>query len=52
MRDRFNAFIARHDMAWELGMALLAIVYVAVGFAWMTRRSSRWRRRWKRLSSP
>ena len=33
MRDRFNAFIARHDMAWELGMALLAIVYVAVGFA-------------------
>jgi voltage-gated potassium channel len=33
MRDRFNAFIARHDMAWELAMALLAIVYVAVGFA-------------------
>jgi voltage-gated potassium channel len=33
MRDRFNAFVARHDIAWELGMALLAVVYVAVGFA-------------------
>jgi voltage-gated potassium channel len=33
MRDRFNAFIDRHDVAWELAMALLAIVYVAVGFA-------------------
>ena len=33
MRDRFNAFVLRHDVAWELAMALLAIVYVAVGFA-------------------
>ena len=33
MRDRFNAFVERHDVAWELGMALLAVVYVAVGFA-------------------
>jgi voltage-gated potassium channel len=33
IRDRFNAFIDRHDIAWELTMALLAIVYVAVGFA-------------------
>lgn len=33
MRDRFNAFVERHDVAWELAMALLAIVYVAVGFA-------------------
>jgi voltage-gated potassium channel len=33
MRDRYNAFIERHDIAWELAMALLAIVYVAVGFA-------------------
>src|SRR5690348_6200158 len=32
MRDRFNAFIERHDVAWELAMALLAIVYVGVGF--------------------
>ena len=33
MRDRFNAFVDRHDVAWELAMALLAVVYVAVGFA-------------------
>lgn len=33
MRDRYNAFIERHDVAWELVMALLAVVYVAVGFA-------------------
>jgi voltage-gated potassium channel len=33
MRDRLNAFVERHDVAWELSMALLAIVYVAVGFA-------------------
>src|SRR5258707_947973 len=33
MRDQFNAFVARHDVAWELAMALLAIVYVAIGFA-------------------
>lgn len=33
MRDRFNAFIERHDVAWELGMAFLAVIYVAAGFA-------------------
>jgi voltage-gated potassium channel len=33
MRDRFNGFVERHDAAWELAMALLAIVYVAIGFA-------------------
>lgn len=32
MRHRYNAFIDRHDIAWELGMALLAVVYVAIGF--------------------
>jgi voltage-gated potassium channel len=32
-RNRYNAFIDRHDVAWELAMALLAIIYVAVGFA-------------------
>jgi voltage-gated potassium channel len=33
MRDSFNAFVQRHEIAWELAMGLLAIVYVAVGFA-------------------
>ena len=33
MRDRYTAFIERHDVAWELAMALLAVVYVAIGFA-------------------
>ncbi len=33
MRDRFNAFVDRHDIAWELAMAFLAVVYVAVGVA-------------------
>jgi voltage-gated potassium channel len=33
MRDRFNAFVERHEVAWELAMAALAIVYVAIGFA-------------------
>jgi hypothetical protein len=32
LRDRFNAFVARHDIAWELGMGALAIVFVALGF--------------------
>ncbi len=32
MRDRFNAFVERHEIAWELTMAVLAIVYVIVGF--------------------
>lgn len=33
MRRRFNEFVDRHEVAWELGMAVLAILYVAVGFA-------------------
>jgi hypothetical protein len=33
MRDRFNTFVATHEMAWELAMAALAILYVAIGFA-------------------
>ena len=33
MRERFSAFIARYDIAWELGMSVLAIVFVIIGFA-------------------
>lgn len=33
MRDGVNAFIERHETAWELGMGFLAIIYVAVGFS-------------------
>lgn len=33
VRDRYNAFIARHEIAWELTFAILAIVFVVVGFA-------------------
>ncbi len=32
-RDAYNAFIARHEVVWELTMALLAIAFVLVGFA-------------------
>ena len=32
MRDRFNTFVQRHEIAWELTMAALAVVYVIVGF--------------------
>lgn len=32
MRDRFNTFVARHEVAWELGMAALAVAYVGIGF--------------------
>jgi voltage-gated potassium channel len=32
LRDSFNAFVARHDIAWELAMGALAIVFVALGF--------------------
>jgi voltage-gated potassium channel len=31
-RDRYNTFIARHEIAWELSMGALAILFVAVGF--------------------
>jgi voltage-gated potassium channel len=33
MRARYNAFIDRHEIAWELGMAFLAVIFVAVGFS-------------------
>lgn len=33
LRASFNGFIQQHAMAWELGMAGLAVVYVLVGFA-------------------
>lgn len=32
LRDRYTAFIARHEAAWELAMAGLAVVFVVVGF--------------------
>lgn len=31
-RAEFNAFVARHEIAWELGMAALAVAFVIVGF--------------------
>jgi voltage-gated potassium channel len=31
-RDAFNAWFSRHEIAWELAMAALAIAYVALGF--------------------
>jgi hypothetical protein len=30
VRDRYNGFIARHEVAWELSFAALAIFYVAL----------------------
>lgn len=33
LRSRFNAFVDRHEVAWELGMAVLAVAFVIVGFA-------------------
>ena len=33
VRDSYNAFIARHEIAWELAFAGLAILFVIVGFA-------------------
>src|SRR3954464_4466314 len=32
LRDRFLTFVDCHEVAWELGMAVLAVVYVGVGF--------------------
>jgi voltage-gated potassium channel len=31
-RQRFNAFVAHHEVVWELVMAGLAIAYVGIGF--------------------
>ena len=33
IRRDYNAFVARHEIAWELAMAALAIAYVALGYA-------------------
>lgn len=33
MRTVFNHFVARHEVAWELTMGALAIVYLVLGFA-------------------
>lgn len=33
IRERYNRFIARHEVAWELTMAALAVAFVVVGFA-------------------
>jgi hypothetical protein len=33
VRTAYNDFIARHEVAWELVMAALAIAFVIVGFA-------------------
>ncbi|MGA3030558.1 MAG: ion transporter [Candidatus Limnocylindrales bacterium] len=32
IRDAFNGWFVTHEVAWELAMAALAIVYVALGF--------------------
>lgn len=32
MRQRFNQFVERHEVAWELTMAALAVLFVVVGF--------------------
>jgi voltage-gated potassium channel len=31
-RGRLTAFVQRHDVAWEFGMAVLAVIYLAIGF--------------------
>ena len=31
MRLAFNRFVERHEVAWELGMATLAIIYLVLG---------------------
>lgn len=36
IRDRVNSFVARHEVAWELGFAVLAIVFVMLGFVQST----------------
>lgn len=32
LADRYNAFVARHEIAWELTMAAFAVLFVVVGF--------------------
>jgi len=31
-RDRYNLYIERHEVAWELAMGALALIWVAIGF--------------------
>jgi voltage-gated potassium channel len=31
-RERLNTFVARHEVAWELSMGALALIWVALGF--------------------
>jgi voltage-gated potassium channel len=33
LRDRYLAFIERHEIAWEITFAILAVMFVIVGFA-------------------
>jgi len=33
LRDRYNAFITDHEVAWELLMAALAVVFIVAGYA-------------------
>lgn len=33
LRDPYLAFVDRHDVAWELTFAVLAVGFVVVGFA-------------------
>jgi len=33
LRDAFNGWFVTHEVAWELAMAALAVIYVALGFA-------------------
>ena len=32
IRDRYTAFIARHDVAWELAVAAVVVAWVVIGF--------------------
>ena len=32
LRDAFNGWFVTHEVAWELAMAALAVLYVALGF--------------------
>jgi len=32
-RDQYNVFIERHEVAWELTMGVLALIWVALGFS-------------------
>ena len=32
LATRYNWFVSRHEVAWELGMGMLALVWVALGF--------------------